>query len=71
MGSEEYPKQGSKSANEASRGDDASPGRRSNSFDAQRQRWFLGKMTSNLPRGYAAEVFFPIPIDFVAPFGIL
>jgi len=40
-------------------------------FDAQRRLCLLGKVTGNLPRGYAAEIFSPIPIDFVAPFGIL
>ena len=30
-----------------------------------------GVTASNYPTGYAAEVFFQIPIDFVSPLGIL
>lgn len=48
-------------------------GAKTHSFllDAQRQPYLLGTVTGNLSRGYAAEVFFQIPIDFVSPLGIL
>ncbi len=72
MASEEsVPQQGSEFENEASKGEDASPQSTKQLFDAQGQRFILGNGSGNLPRGYAAEGFFQIPSDFVAPFGIL
>jgi len=60
MASEESaPKQGSKSENEASKRDDAkSPVDQATPIRHSRQRYLLGKVIGNLPRGYAAE-FFP------------